>query len=167
MLYVLQKLLSAHSQFSDGPDIEKEMFAMLHERILKLVGSSDLFGSLDIASLLVTIDRLIRGQDSDERAGLQLRSTEVSTQRGSPEVGSFVSQFVGSTPSVATNALIEARSVLYARFESFVADQIAWIQSGKGGSVVSQDSKRLVVFPLFAKFPFFLDQLNEYCCGEV
>jgi hypothetical protein len=151
---------------SAATDVEKEVFVMINERLLKLAGSSDLFGSLDIAALLITIDRLVR--DQDERVNVHIKYSDATPRvisRTNSSSASFVSQFVGDIPSVVLQSLLEARTVLLARFDQFLSEQLLWIQAGKGGSAA--DAKRLVVFPLFAKLPFFFDQLQEYCCGEV
>jgi hypothetical protein len=159
---------SASTESISVADAEKELFVMCNERLLKLAGSTDFFGSLDIAALLITVDRLIRDQGVDERVNTQMKYIDATTRiisRTDSTSASFVSQFVGDIPSVVLHALLEARTQLLARFEQFLSEQILWIQSGKGGSAA--DAKRLGVFPLFAKLPFLFDQLQEYCCGEV
>lgn len=122
--------------------------------MLKVVSGTDHVKAMDTLSVLTFVEAM-----------LQYGRHDSSVSKNSVEpVAGYLFPEAFKIPGFVLNVLSEAKDVLLERLDQFISEEVQWIQSGKGGLA---DAKMLGVFPAVAKFPAFLDVVENFSGLEV
>lgn len=138
-----------------------EIFSIFHERMIKIVSSSDQVNAMEIVAVLSFVDSILKYHDTITQ------SRDVASMLIEDEVidaGPYSIPSSFRLPRLVVSILMESREILERRLNDFIADEVNWIQSGKGGLT---DAKMLGVFPAFQKFPLLLDVVEELTGSQV
>jgi hypothetical protein len=140
-------------------EVVDEMFFAFRERVLKVASSTEHVNAVEIVAMLVFFESMLRLQS------LLSKPPEESTAPQEDEIDVGVYTFPRSfkMTSFTLSVISEAKDVLSDRLAAFTAEEVSWLQAGRGGL---SDAKMLGVFPAFAKFPSYLDVIEELSGGQ-
>lgn len=135
------------------------MFSVLREKIIKIISSPEHVNGMEILATLIFVESVLRYNSLRNQPNGQSTSLEDVIN-----VGVYTFPTVLQVPRFVSSVLDEAKDMLLIRLDQFIADEITWIQSGKGGTA---DAKMLGIFPSFQKFPILLDIVEDLTGAQV
>lgn len=126
-----------------------KLFAVLKEKLLKLVSSTEYTDGVEIIAMLVTVHMMIAHRTSFPVQSENLKIWNISMDE------------IELDWDFMEEMLIECKAVLSQRLDAFVASQLVAFRERK------IDPKKTGVFSPVARFPAFIDQLIVFSGSKV